>query len=229
MDVNQFTTALSISFSNEKLLQQAFTHSSYVNEHQHEYLRDNERLEFLGDAVLELAVSDYLFMNHPEMAEGEMTRLRAYIVCEESLYHFAETLKLGNYVLLGKGEERTGGRKRQALLADIFEAFLGALYLDQGMEVCQRFLDKHVFPHIKPDAFSYVMDYKTKLQEIVQKEKGNHLQYRIIDQTGPSHERKFSAEVTVNDKHAVGQGGSKKEAEQNAAAKMIQLLEEAQQ
>lgn len=224
MDVNQFIKKLSLSFTNETLLQQAFTHSSYVNEHQHKHLRDNERLEFLGDAVLELAVSDYLFLNYPEMAEGEMTRFRAQIVCEESLYHFAETLDLGTYVLLGKGEERTGGRKRQALLADIFEAFLGALYLDQGMDVCQEFLNQHVFPHIKTDAFSYEMDYKTALQEIVQSEKDNTLTYHIIKTEGPSHERKFSAEVVVNEHREVGQGKSKKEAEQHAAAQMIRLL-----
>jgi len=224
MDVEQFTTKLSLPFTNKTLLQQAFTHSSYVNEHQYKHLRDNERLEFLGDAVLELAVSDYLFMNYPEMAEGEMTRFRAQIVCEESLYHFAETLDFGHYVLLGKGEERTGGRKRQALLADIFEAFLGALYLDQGMEVSQNFLLKHVFPNIKTDAFSYEMDYKTKLQEMVQKEKDNTLSYHIIKQEGPSHERKFSAEVLVNEQRAVGQGKSKKEAEQHAASEMIRLL-----
>lgn len=224
MDVNQFIKKLSLSFTNETLLQQAFTHSSYVNEHQHKHLRDNERLEFLGDAVLELAVSDYLFLNYPEMAEGEMTRFRAQIVCEESLYHFAETLDLGTYVLLGKGEERTGGRKRQALLADIFEAFLGALYLDQGMDVCQEFLNQHVFPHIKTDAFSYEMDYKTALQEIVQSEKDNTLTYHIIKTEGPSHERKFSAEVVVNEHHEVGQGKSKKEAEQHAAAQMIRLF-----
>lgn len=225
MDVTKFKETLSIPFSNEQLLKQAFTHSSYVNEHQHEHLRDNERLEFLGDAVLELAVSDYLFAKYPDMTEGEMTKLRAIIVCEESLFHFAEMVNFSDYVLLGKGEERTGGRKRQALLADIFEAFLGALYLDQGMNVCQEFLNKHVFPNVKSDTFSYVMDYKTKLQEIVQKKKGNTLSYQIVDQKGPSHERIFSSKVTVNnDLYAIGEGKSKKEAEQKAAEKMIELL-----
>src|SRR5699024_4414296 len=147
--------------TNKKLLQQRLTQSSYVNRHQDRHSRDNERLEVLGDAAGQLAVPDYSFMNYPELAEGELPRLRGQIVCEESLYHFAETLDFGHYVLLGKGEERTGGRKRQALLADIFEAFLGALYLDQGMEVSQNFLLKHVFPNIKTDAFSYEMDYKT--------------------------------------------------------------------
>src|SRR5699024_7569999 len=165
-------------------------------------------------------------MNYPEMAEGEMTRFRAQLVCEESLYHFAETLDFGHYVLLGKGEERTGGRNRQALLADVFEAFLGAMYLDQGMAVCQQFLDKYIFPHLSNDAFSYVMDYKTKLQEIVQKEKDNTLKYTIIAETGPSHQKEFSAEVMVNNKEkAIGVGRSKKEAEQRAAKIMIDQLQ----
>src|SRR5699024_4910616 len=124
MDVNKFKKAMSIEFSDEKLLTQAFTHSSYVNEHHKRNLSDNERLEFLGDAVLELAVSDYLYERHEKMSEGELTKLRANIVCEESLFHFSEVLGLNEYILLGKGEERTGGRNRQALLADVFEAFL---------------------------------------------------------------------------------------------------------
>src|SRR5699024_8542055 len=146
---------LSIMFDNPNILTQAFTHSSYVNEHQQEHISDNERLEFLGDAVLELAVSDYLYKTNMTMTEGEMTKLRANIVCEESLFRFAEILNLNQYILLGKGEERTGGRHRQALLADVFEAFLGAMYLDQGMSVCQKFLDTHIFPEISDDAFSY--------------------------------------------------------------------------
>src|SRR5699024_4399021 len=121
MEDEQFTTKLSLPSTHKTSLQQALTHSSSVNKHQYNHSRHTDRLELLGDAVLELAVSDYLCMNYPEMAEGEMTRFRAQIVCEESLYHFAETLDFGHYVLLGKGEERTGGRKRQALLADIFE------------------------------------------------------------------------------------------------------------
>lgn len=227
MDVKKFKAHLAVPFSNTDLLIQSFTHSSYVNEHQRKHLADNERLEFLGDAVLELAVSDYLYKKYADMSEGELTKLRANIVCEESLYHFAEILKLNEYILLGKGEERTGGRNRQALLADVFEAFLGALYLDQGMAVCQTFLDQRVFPSIMHDAFSHVMDYKTKLQELIQSKKGNTLTYKIIEEKGPSHAKEFCAEVVVNkDKRAVGNGNSKKEAEQNAAKNMLILLEE---
>jgi len=225
MDVNKLKQVLSISFKDDKLLRQAFTHSSYVNEHQNRHLSDNERLEFLGDAVLELAVSDYLYKKHEEMSEGDLTKLRANIVCEESLFHFSDILGLNEYILLGKGEERTGGRKRQALLADVFEAFLGALYLDQGMNVCQKFLEKHIFPHISTDAFSHVMDYKTQLQELIQKEKGSILQYKIIEEKGPSHAKEFKAQVIVNkDKNAVGIGKTKKEAEQVAAKKMFEML-----
>lgn len=222
MDIKKLKKDLSISFHRDKLLMQAFTHSSYVNEHQRNRLSDNERLEFLGDAVLELAVSDYLYKKYQDMSEGELTKLRANIVCEESLHHFAEILQFQDYVLLGKGEERTGGRMRQALLADVFEAFLGALYIDQGMPVCQQFLEEHIFPHITSDAFSHVMDYKTKLQELVQKQKGSKIHYEIIAESGPSHEKEFKAQVKVNDQAcAVGSGRTKKEAEQKAAEHML--------
>lgn len=225
MDVQKLEEQLSIQFNNRNLLIQAFTHSSYVNEHDRNNLVDNERLEFLGDAVLELAVSHYLFNKYDKMSEGELTKLRATIVCEESLYHFSERLSFNEYVLLGKGEERTGGRHRQALLADVFEAFLGALYLDQGMDACHRFLKQHIFPYITNEAFSYVMDYKTELQELVQQERGSSLQYRIIEEKGPSHAKEFHAEVIVNNKvRAIGIGKSKKEAEQFAAKSLLEKL-----
>lgn len=226
MDVKKFSESMQITFVNEDLLIQAFTHSSYVNEHQTKHSSDNERLEFLGDAVLELAVSDYLYKSFEEMSEGELTKLRANIVCEESLFHFAELLGFNEYILLGKGEERTGGRQRQALLADVFEAFLGALYLDQGMKTCQTFLESYIFPRIMHDALSHVMDYKTKLQELIQQKKGNTLKYKIIEEKGPSHAKEFSAQVIVNNqKEAIGVGKSKKEAEQNAARNMLDILQ----
>jgi len=229
MNIKNVKKNLSISFQNDALLQQAFTHSSYINEHPKQHLDDNERLEFLGDAVLELAVSDYLYKHYRQMNEGDLTKLRANIVCEESLYHFAELLQLHQYILLGKGEESTGGRNRQALLADVFEAFLGALYLDQGIEECQHFLEQQVFPYITDDAFSHVMDYKTKLQELVQQEKGHILQYKIVKESGPSHAKEFHAEVAVNNSYqTTGIGRSKKEAEQVAAKNMLVLLEKRQ-
>lgn len=225
MNVEKLEEQLSIKFDNRDLLIQAFTHSSYVNEHNRKHLVDNERLEFLGDAVLELAVSHYLFNKFDKMNEGDLTKLRASIVCEESLFHFSEQLSFSEYVFLGKGEEQTGGRHRQALLADVFEAFLGALYLDQGMDACHQFLKQHVFPHISNEAFSYVMDYKTELQELIQQEKGSTLEYRIIEEKGPSHAKEFHAEVIVNNVHrARGIGKSKKEAEQFAAKSLLEKL-----
>lgn len=225
MNVQKLEEELAISFRDKQLLQQAFTHSSYVNEHQRTDIHDNERLEFLGDAVLELAVSEFLFKKYKNMSEGDLTKLRASIVCEESLYHFSELLHFHEYVLLGKGEERTGGRHRQALLADVFEAFLGALYIDRGMNACEKFLREHIFPHVSDEAFSYVMDYKTELQELIQQEKGNKLKYRIIAEKGPSHAKEFHAEVILNEKErATGIGKSKKEAEQFAAQNLLEKL-----
>ena len=157
-----FQHTIGISMENEKLLKQAFTHSSYVNEHRRKPFEDNERLEFLGDAVLELTVSQFLYKKYPTMTEGELTKLRAAIVCEPSLVSFANELHFGKLVLLGKGEEMTGGRERPALLADVFEAFIGALYLDQGIETVISFLEKVVFPKINAGAFSHVMDYKSQ-------------------------------------------------------------------
>lgn len=227
MDYEKIEDELSIIFTNKNLLKQAFTHSSYVNEHRINKIGDNERLEFLGDAVLELLVSEFLYKEHEVMSEGELTKQRATIVCEESLFHFAETLHFNQYILLGKGEERAGGRNRQALLADVFEAFLGALYLDQGVDSCRDFLNTYIFPGMKSDAFSHMMDYKTKLQELVQQIKGNSIKYQIIEEHGPSHRKEFVSEVTVNDdKVAVGIGTAKKDAEQHAAKVMLDILKQ---
>lgn len=227
MDVTKIKEKLNISFHDDHLLKQAFTHSSYVNEHREEHATDNERLEFLGDAVLELAVSQYLFCKYKNMAEGEMTKIRAAIVCEESLVGFANHLQFGDYILLGKGEEQTGGRQRPSLLADVFESFLGALYLDQGFETAQKFLEEYVFPLTDTGAFSHEMDYKSQLQELVQKEKNSMIKYEIIEERGPSHNREFVSRVTVNNQISkTGSGRSKKEAEQRAAKKMLDRLEE---
>ena len=225
MNIQQFKQKFHLPFENQALLKQAFTHSSYVNEHTHKNLADNERLEFLGDAVLEIAVSDFLYRSHQAMTEGELSKLRANIVCEESLYRFATILQLDEYILLGKGEERTGGRKRHALLADVFEAFLGAIYLDQGIATAQAFLEEFVFPHIIDETFSHVTDYKSELQELVQEGKNKTLVYRIIEEKGPSHQKEFHAEVIINkEHHAKGVGRTKKEAEQDAAKNMLEKM-----
>lgn len=226
MDFQQLQTQIGSHFTNEKLLKQAFTHSSFVNEHKGKTFQDNERLEFLGDAVLELTVSQFLFTHFPKMSEGEMTKLRASIVCEPSLVRFAELLKFGELVLLGKGEEMTGGRQRPALLADVFEAFIGALYLDQGLAVVTHFLDRFVFPYVSQGEFTKIIDYKSQLQEFVQHDNLGEILYRIVDEKGPAHNREFVSEVLLNGRSmGTGKGRSKKEAEQHAAAVALSELE----
>ncbi|MDF2963200.1 MAG: Rnc [Paenibacillus sp.] len=224
-NLKQLQAALNITFRKPELLRQAFTHSSYVNEHRVSNFKDNERLEFLGDAVLELTVSEYLFDTYPERSEGELTKLRASIVCEPSLVNFAEELEFGSYVLLGKGEELTGGRTRPALLADVFESFIGALYLDQGLEVVKTFLRKHLFPNLPNQGKLLTVDFKTHLQEYTQQHNMGMLEYKIVDERGPAHEREFVAQVIVNETLlGQGSGRSKKEAEQHAAAQALEAL-----
>ncbi|MCL6457111.1 MAG: ribonuclease III [Gorillibacterium sp.] len=218
-DLKQLQEKLGISFRDPIILRQAFTHSSFVNENRSAGARDNERLEFLGDAVLELTVSEYLFDSHPNRTEGELTKLRASIVCEPSLVVFAEHLGFGQFVLLGKGEELTGGRSRPALLADVFEAFIGALYLDQGLDAVRDFLKSCMFPKITGDGKPQITDYKTRLQEHVQQHSLGILEYRIADERGPAHEKEFVTEVYMDGALlGTGTGRSKKEAEQHAAA-----------
>ncbi len=216
---------LGIEFHDSKLLKQAFTHSSYVNEHRKKPYEDNERLEFLGDAVLELTVSQFLYKKYPMMSEGELTKLRAAVVCEPSLVSFANELTFGQLVLLGKGEEITGGRERPALLADVFEAFIGALYLDKGIETVIDFLEKIVFPKINSGAFSHVMDFKSQLQELVQRDGAGVIEYNILHEKGPAHSREFVSRVSLNgDELGTGTGKSKKEAEQHAAQMALEKL-----
>lgn len=221
-DLKQLQAQIGIHFQNLHLLKQAFTHSSYVNEQRSAHYEDNERLEFLGDAVLELTISEYLYQTHPHRPEGELTKLRASIVCEPSLVSFAEALSFGAYVYLGKGEEMTGGRTRPALLADVFESFIGALYLDQGLDAVKAFLKAHIFPEIAKEGQMQVVDYKTQLQEYTQHHNLGVLEYRIADERGPAHEREFVSEVHMDDTLlGQGTGKSKKESEQQAAAQAL--------
>ncbi|MBC1456189.1 ribonuclease III [Listeria newyorkensis] len=217
--------SVGFTFTDTNLLKTAFTHSSYVNEHRKEKIEDNERLEFLGDAVLEVTVSQYLFTKFPNMAEGQMTKMRAAIVCEPSLVDFAEMVNFSRYVRLGRGEERAGGRTRPALLADVFESFIGALFLDQGLDKVVRFLERVVFPKIDAGYFEQTVDYKTQLQEIVQKDRDVVITYTILDEKGPAHSKAFEAIVAINqEKRGAGTGKTKKQAEQNAAKSAIQAL-----
>ncbi|MBU7592085.1 ribonuclease III [Metabacillus halosaccharovorans] len=226
-EFKKFQVNIGHAFVNEKLLYQAFTHSSYVNEHRKKPYEDNERLEFLGDAVLELTISQYLYKKYPMMSEGELTKLRAAIVCEPSLVGFANSLSFGSLVLLGKGEEMTGGRSRPALLADVFEAFIGALYLDQGLDAVVQFLDKFVIPKVDEGAFSHVMDFKSQLQEFVQRDTKGILEYKILHEKGPAHNREFVSTVSLDGKvYGTGSGKSKKEAEQHAAQEALSKLQQ---
>jgi len=225
--LQQLQERVGVRFSNVILLRKAFTHSSYVNEHRKKPYEDNERLEFLGDAVLELTVSQYLYEKYPMMSEGELTKLRAAIVCEPSLVTFANELNFGEAVLLGKGEEMTGGRQRPALLADAFEAFIGALYLDQGLEKTKELLNKVVFPKVEKGAFSHVMDFKSQLQEFIQRDGSGILEYKILKEHGPAHNRVFESQVILNGEVlGEGKGRSKKEAEQHAAQMALGKLKE---
>lgn len=216
---------LNIAFREQRLLRQAFTHSSYVNEQRSGDVQDNERLEFLGDAVLQLTVSEYLFRTYPERPEGELTKHRASIVCEPSLVQFAERLDFGSCVFLGKGEELTGGRSRPSLLADVFESFVGALYLDQGLDVVRSFLETYMFPYLAKDALLQAGDYKTKLQEFTQQRGMGIVEYRIIEERGPAHDREFVSEVWLDERRlGIGTGRSKKDAEQQAASEALVQL-----
>jgi ribonuclease-3 len=218
IDFEKVEQVTGIYIQNRNLFVQAFTHTSYAHERKSQRVSDNERLEYLGDAVLELLVSEFLYYRFPKMSEGELTRTRARMVCEPSLASFASKLQFGQFVRLGKGEELTGGRERPSLLADLFEAFIGALYLDQGLEMVRKFLNQLVFPEINDDWLEQMTDAKSQLQELVQQAKKGTLEYRIVDIQGPAHDRYFSAEVYLdNKKLGRGSGRSKKEAEQQAA------------
>lgn len=225
ISLKKFCSKYDLEFSNIELLRTALTHSSFVNEHRSDEYQDNERLEFLGDAVLQLAMSEFIYKNFANYTEGEMTKLRAQHVCEPALVTYANRLNLGKYLRLGKGEETSGGRSRPAILADAFEAVLGAIFLDQGYQAVYKFLDQVVFPYLKDGNFVNVIDYKSKLQELVQTDNNRSIRYEIVDAIGPAHKRTFVSEVYMdNIKMGVGSGHSKKEAEQNAAKAALEKM-----
>lgn len=211
-----------LNFSNEELLIQAMTHPSYANEND---TISNQRLEFIGDAVIDLAVGKFLYELMPFEDEGGLTKKRAQEVCEGSLSQFAKSFDLGQYLFLGKGEEKNLGREKQAVLADAFEAFLGAIFLDKGLPEVYKVLNKVVFPEIKKNLNQENNDYKSKLQELVQSDKRT-LVYEIIAESGPAHDRTFVARVTMDDGIRMGEGTgkTKKEAEQDAAKNTLEKL-----
>ena len=210
-------SVLDVNFNDITLLNQALTHTSYANEAK-EHIMHNERLEFLGDAVLELASSTYLFKHFNQMPEGEMTKARASIVCETSLAKLANQLDVGRYLLLGKGERLTGGQKRPSILADAFESIIGAIYLDQGWQTAYDYVVDKLYEEFVAVKNGYnLKDYKTILQEVVQS-KGHHIEYKLISEQGPDHAKVFEFAVEVQGKiKGLGSGTTKKEAEQHAA------------
>ena len=205
-------------FSDETLLETAFTHTSYANEHRLLKISHNERLEFLGDAVLQLIISEYLYTKYPKRTEGDLSKLRSMIVREESLAGFARDCQFDQFIKLGRGEEKSGGRNRDTILGDLFEAFLGALLLDKGVEAVKSFLYQVMIPKVEAGDFERVTDYKTKLQELLQINGDVEITYQVVSETGPAHAKNFEVAVLINGrKSGQGQGRSKKLAEQEAA------------
>lgn len=214
-----------ISFKNEALLVEAMIHSSYANEHKEMKGIYNERIEFLGDAVLELTISDWLFRQFPHFQEGQLTKLRAQIVCEDSLSLIAKECSLNEYLLLGKGETLSGGREKPAILCDVFEAFIGALYLDKGVNEVQRFLNLVVIPKIKNGRYELITDFKTELQEYLQQNGPVHIRYELVKEEGPSHDKIFTVQLIVDGKkYKTASGKTKKAAEQMAAKLTMEEL-----
>ncbi|WP_027701631.1 ribonuclease III [Metaclostridioides mangenotii] len=216
-NIQCFEKVIGYDFKNKDYILEALTHSSYSNENKR--FNFNERFEFLGDSVLGVVVSDYLFRSEQNLPEGELTKLRANIVCEESLNEVATNINLGDYMLLGKGEEATGGRQRISILADATEAVIAAIYLDGGFECARDFILKFMGDIIQDTRKGNIFrDYKTHLQELLQSRGENNIWYNLIEEKGPDHNKRFVMEVGINeDVLGVGEGKSKKEAEQLAA------------
>lgn len=222
--MDTFEKIINYKFTNPLLLEEALSHSSYANENK-KTRKSNERLEFLGDSVLSLAVSEYLFEHYKHLPEGELTKIRASLVCEQALFTFAQQIDLGEHVLLGKGEERTGGRDRPSIISDAFEAVIAAIFLDGGFEAAK----KHVLSFIPKDMDSKKSitfnDYKTILQEIIQRNPEEKVEYVTKGQRGPDHDKAFEVQVVLNSNIiGNGNGRSKKQAEQMAAKEALELM-----
>ena len=220
--------AIGYRFKNISLLQNALAHSSYANERWHSSLMSNERLEFLGDSILGMLVADHLYRNFPDRPEGELTRMRADMVCERALAAVAGKIGLGEHLLLGKGEEAGGGRGRDSILADAVESVIAASYLDGGMEAAKQFVDRFVLVNV-PHAKLHNRDYKTTLQELVQQKKNQTISYVLVGESGPDHDKQFVVQLLINAKVAgVGTGSSKQRAEQDAARAALEAMKTAE-
>ena len=222
--IKDLEAAIGYRFHNIQLLHNALTHSSYANERWHNSLLSNERLEFLGDSVLGMLVAEYLFKTFPDRPEGELTRMRADMVCEHTLATVANKIGLGEHLLLGHGEERLGGRSRESILADATESVIAACFLDGGLAAAEQFVKRYILVEV-PVSRPNNMDYKTALQELVQQKKNQALSYALVGQSGPDHDKQFDVEVSLNGTVVgSGSGRSKKRAEQMAAKSAMEKL-----
>ena len=222
--IKDLETAIGYRFHNIQLLQNALSHSSYANERWHNSLLSNERLEFLGDSVLGMLVAEFLFHSFPNRPEGELTRMRADMVCETTLANAANVIGIGEHLLLGHGEERFGGRNRNSILADAMESVIAAAFLDGGIAAAKGIVEKFVLTEV-PVHKLHNADYKTALQELVQQKKNQVLSYALVDQSGPDHDKQFTVEVSLNGTVVgKGTGTSKKRAEQAAACAAMEQL-----
>lgn len=226
--VKKLEKRLKYRFKNRELLLLAITHSSFANENKTFRMQSNERLEFLGDAVLNLVVSEHIYLKYPELPEGELTKIRAAIVCEPTISNCAKEFDLGDYILLGKGEEMTGGRRRVSILSDIFEAVTGAVYLDGGLRQAKRFLLGALGKYMNDiEGQNVFIDYKTRLQEMVQRDGEVRIVYEVSGESGPEHDKVFEVQVRAGSNViGKGKGKSKKEAEQAAASNAIKGMEQ---
>ena len=222
--IKDLETAIGYRFQNITLLQNALSHSSYANEQWHDSLKSNERLEFLGDSILGMVVAEHLYRNFPDRPEGDLTRMRADMVCEQALARIADRLDLGKHLLLGHGEEQTGGRERASILADAVESVIAACFIDGGMAAAKSFIEKFVLCNVPTEKLQN-KDYKTALQELVQQKRDQVLIYTLVGESGPDHNKLFEVALQLNGKTVgVGTGSSKKRAEQDAARSAIELL-----
>ena len=222
--IKDLEAAIGYKFRDISLLQNALAHSSYANERWHNSLMSNERLEFLGDSILGMVVAEYLYRSFPDRPEGELTRMRADMVCEKTLAAVAGRIDLGRHLLLGNGEEQGGGRTRNSILADAVESVIAASFLDGGMEAARAFIQKFILVEV-PVKKLHNIDYKTGLQELVQQKKNQVLTYTLVGQSGPDHDKRFDVEVRLNGKVVgVGSGSSKNRAEQDAAHAAMEAL-----
>ena len=222
--IKDLEVAIGYRFQNITVLQNALTHSSYANERWHDSLKCNERLEFLGDAVLGMVVAEHLYCNYPDRPEGELTRMRADMVCETALAAAANKVELGKHMLLGNGEEQGGGRTRPSILADAFESVIAAAFLDGGMAAAKSIIERFILTNV-PVKKLQNQDYKTELQELVQKKRNQTITYELVSESGPDHDKSFTVELRLNGKVVGrGTGSSKKRAEQDAARAALETL-----